>query len=217
MTDADRRQETLARYGLPDGGPEPCFDALVQAAATRFNVPISTISLIEARRQWFKARIGLDVDEGPLTESFCAKAIEHDDIMVVPDAREDERFRDYPNVTGGTGIRFYAGAPLRMRDGEAIGTICVIDVAPRAPLDLEERAALEDLARRTVAAFELRRDGREQAAETGTPPDSGNWLDQASGYLAKAWAALDLANAGDTVAQVEQLMVEVDARRLARR
>lgn len=216
MTDEERRLAALARYDLLDTDPEPRYDALVEAAADRFDVPISTISLIDARRQWFKARIGLDVSEGPIAESFCARAIEQDDLLVVTDASTDERFRDYPNVTGGTGIRFYAGAPLRMRDGERIGTICVVDVEPRDPLDAAERAALEDLARRTVAAFELRRDARETAVELGTTTDAPQWLDLASAHLAKAWAALDLVGATAELARLEQVMVEVGALRLAR-
>lgn len=217
VTDEEERLEALARYDLLDTPPEPQYDALVEAAATRFDAPISTISLIDARRQWFKARIGLDIGEGPIAESFCAKAVEQDDLLVVPDATRDDRFRDYPNVTGGPRIRFYAGAPLRMRDGARIGTICVVDVEPREDLDAEERAALEDLARRTVAAFELRRDQREAERDGAPPAGSGQWLDQASNHLAKAWAALDLVGATAELARLEQVIVEVDALRLARR
>ena len=214
MADADDRLATLAQYGLLDSGSEPQFDALVDAAAQQLAAPIATISLIDARRQWYKARIGLDVGEGPIEESFCATVIEQDGLMVVPDATLDARFRDYPNVTGGTRIRFYAGAPLKMRNGARIGTICVIDVEPRDGLDDEERATLEDLARRTVAAFELRRDLREAGQE---PAEAPQWLDQASDHLVKAWAALDLVGATAELARLEQVIVEVDALRLQQR
>jgi len=214
MTDEDHRLATLAQYRMLDTDPEPQFDALVEAAARETAAPISTISLIDARRQWFKARLGLDVKEGPIEESFCAKAIEQDDVFVVPDARIDARFRDYPNVTGGTGIRFYAGAPLRMRNGARIGTICVIDVEPRAGLDDEERIALQDLARRTVAAFELRRDLREAGQWEAAAPEPSAWLAQASDHLVKAWAALDQLGATAELARLEQVIVEVDALRL---
>ncbi|MCP3735237.1 GAF domain-containing protein [Sphingomonas sp. RP10(2022)] len=217
MMDEEDRLAALARYDLLDTPPERTFDALVETAAERFDTPISTISLIDARRQWFKARIGLDIGEGPIEESFCAKVIEQDDVFVVPDATRDDRFRDYPNVTGGPGIRFYAGAPLRMRDGARIGTICVVDVEPRGDLDAEERLALEDLARRTVAAFELRRDLRAAGHGDGELPDVRPWLDQAGDHLAKAWAALDLVGATAELARLEQVIVEVDALRLARR
>lgn len=214
MADTDDRLTTLAQYGLLDGDAEPQFDSLVGAAAKQLDAPISMISLVDARRQWFKARIGLDVSESPIAESFCATAIEQDDLMVVPDATVDERFRDYPNVTGGIKIRFYAGAPLKMRNGERIGTICVIDVEPREGLDDEERVALEDLARRTVAAFELRRDLREAGHETVYP---SQWLAQASDHLVKAWAALDLVGATAELARLEQVIVEVDSLRLGQR
>ncbi len=217
MADADDRLATLAQYGLLDTDPERQFDALVESAAQQIDTPIATISLVDARRQWFKARIGLDVSEGPIEESFCARVIEQDELMVVPDASIDERFRDYPNVTDGIKIRFYAGAPLKMRNGARIGTICVIDVEPREGLDDEERVVLEDLARRTVAAFELRRDLREAGHGTAVDADRPQWLEQASEHLVKAWAALDLCGATAELARLEQVIVEVDALRLGDR
>ena len=175
MTDQDSKPTALAPSDRPHTGAAPAHDALVAAAADRFDLPVSTISSIDARRQ-------------------------------VADARN----------AGGAGIRFYAGAPLRLRSGETIGTICVVDVEPRGPLDPAERAALEDLARRTVTAFELRRDARASALDTGVSPGSAQWLDQASSHLAKAWAALDLAGATAARATLEQVIVDVEALRLSR-
>lgn len=213
-TDKDRLA-TLAQYGLLDTPPERQFDEIVESARQQTGTPISTISLIDARRQWFKARLGLDSWEGPIEESFCARAIESDAMLVVPDASIDPHFHDYPNVTGGPGIRFYAGAPLKMRNGERIGTLCVIDVVPRDGLNDDERAALEDLARRTVAAFELRRDLIEAGHASVLPaPDRQAWLTQASVYLAKAWAALDQVGATASIAHLEQVIVDVDAMRM---
>ncbi|MGP7796366.1 GAF domain-containing protein [Sphingomonas sp. CLY1604] len=217
MTDEEERLATLAQYGLLDTDPERQYDALVEEAARQTDAPIATISLIDARRQWFKARIGLDTAEGPIAESFCAKAIEQDGVFVVPDASRDERFRDYPNVTDGTRIRFYAGAPLKMRNGARIGTICVVDVEPREGLEEEERVVLEDLARRTVAAFELRRDLREKGSDPVAADAAPQWLEQASDHLVKAWAALDVIGATAELARLEQVIVEVDALRLAQR
>jgi GAF domain-containing protein len=217
MADADDRLETLAQYGILDTPAEPQFDALVEAAAQQLDAPISTISLIDARRQWFKARISLDVGEGPIEESFCARVVEQDDVLVVPDATLDDRFRDFANVTDGTRIRFYAGAPLKMRNGARIGTICVIDVEPRDGLPDEERIVLEDLARRTVAAMELRRDLREATGTDADAATAGQWLAQASDHLVKAWAALDLVGATAELARLEQVIVEVDALRLGAR
>lgn len=214
MADAEERLATLAKYKILDTAAEPQFDALVQSATERLDAPISTISLIDARRQWFKARIGIDVAEGPIEESFCAKVIEDDEVLVVPDATQDARFQDYPNVTGGTKIRFYAGAPLKMRNGARIGTICVIDVVPRDGLDDDARLALEDLARRTVAAFELRRDLDEEGADDSEAAPASQWLARAADHLVKAWAALDLVGATAELARLEQVIVEVDALRL---
>ncbi len=213
MADDEDRLATLARYGLLDTPAERQYDALVQAASQQTDTPISTISLIDTRRQWYKAQIGLDVGEGPIEESFCATVIEQDGLVVVPDASIDERFRDYPNVTGGIKIRFYAGAPLKMRNGARIGTLCVIDTEPREGLDDEERIVLEDLARRTVAAFELRRDLREAGQDPAAPADAPQWLDRAGEYLVKAWAALDMVGATAELARLEQVIAEVDALR----
>ncbi|NIJ30546.1 GAF domain-containing protein [Sphingomonas insulae] len=198
------------RYGLHEPLADHQYDALVAAAAQQLGTPISTISIVEARRQWFKARIGLDVVETPIEESFCARVVEQDGVMVVPDATVDPRFHDYPNVTGGTGIRFYAGAPLTMRDGTRIGTICVIDTKPRDGLDAQEQATLVDLARRTVAAIEMRVDLRAAGRQ---PTERAQWLDQAGDHLMKAWVALDLLGATAELARLEQVIVEVDALR----
>lgn len=215
MTDQDSKPTALAPSDRPHTGAAPAHDALVAAAADRFDLPVSTISSIDARRQWAKARIGLDVQNRPIDESFDAAAAERGDIVVVTDAQADATVADARNA-GGAGIRFYAGAPLRLRSGETIGTICVVDVEPRGPLDPAERAALEDLARRTVTAFELRRDARASALDTGVSPGSAQWLDQASSHLAKAWAALDLAGATAARATLEQVIVDVEALRLSR-
>lgn len=216
MMDAEDRLATLADYALLDTPPEQQFDSIVEAAARQTDTPISMISLVDARRQWFKARLGIESSETPISESFCAKAIEQDEVFVVTDASTDERFRDYANVTGGPGIRFYAGAPLRMRNGTRIGTLCVIDVAPRDGLEEEERVALQDLARRTVAAFELRRDMHEASGDPRPPEGDTAWLDQASQHLIKAWAALDQVGATAELAHLERVIVDVDAMRLGR-
>lgn len=202
----------MARYGLRQDTADHQYVALVESAAQQLGTPMTAISIVEARRQWFKARVGIDVAETPIEESFCAHAIARGDIMVVPDATADDRFRAYPNVTDGMRIRFYAGAPLRMSDGTRIGTLCVIDTQPRTGLDADERATLADLARRTVAAIELRceLDAREQDAVAAAP-----WLDRARDHLLKAWAALDLIGATAELARLEQVIVEVDALRSA--
>ncbi|MBK1836895.1 EAL domain-containing protein [Azospirillum sp. YIM B02556] len=156
----DREEDRLAalrRYELLDTPAEPAFDQITRLAAKLLKVPVALISLVDRDRQWFKSRIGLPVQETPRAHAFCAHALESDAILVVGDARRDERFAGNPLVTGDPNIRFYAGAPLRTADGLALGTICVIDDQPRAALTPEEEEALRDLSAMTMAHIEARR------------------------------------------------------------
>src|SRR5688500_12237154 len=125
------RIAALYELNVLDTAPEKDFDDIVSLAATVCGVPMSLVSLIDTDRQWFKARIGTDLLETSRDLSFCAHAILGKDLLVVPDARQDTRFSDNPAVTGGDGIRFYAGAPLLTTDGHALGTLCVVDSEPR--------------------------------------------------------------------------------------
>jgi GAF domain-containing protein len=127
-----------------DTDPEERFDRIVAFAAEEFGVPIALVSLIDRTRQWFKARVGMDVCETGRDISFCAHAILGADVFVIPDALQDARFRDNPLVTGGTHIRFYAGAPLMLVSGEIVGTLCVIDTVPR-DFDAMDKAILATL------------------------------------------------------------------------
>lgn len=152
-----RRLQALQRYRILDTAREAAFDDLVTIAAAICGMPIGWVSLVDADRQWFKARLGLDAAETPRDTAFCAHAIlEPDRMLVVPDARADPRFRDNPLVTGNPGIRFYAGAPLLDVDGLPVGTLCVMDREPRelAPHQLQ---ALDALSRQVSALLELRR------------------------------------------------------------
>ena len=150
------RLAALDRLGLLDTGPEPAFEALVAAAAEHFGVPIAAVSLVDADRQWFKARRGLEVTETPRAVAFCNLTIRGEGAFVVPDASQDPRFADNPLVTGAPGIRFYAGAPVRAPDGSRIGSLCVIDRAARPGLSDEDRQALERLAAGVSAAIARR-------------------------------------------------------------
>lgn len=154
----DNEKERLAALqatGLLDTLPEAAFDDLVRIAAGICGVPISLVSLVDESRQWFKARFGLEATQTPREQAFCSHAILQPCVMVVPDAMQDERFRDNPLVTGAPGIRFYAGAPLEMAGGQRIGTLCVIDTVARE-ISEEQRASLAALARQAVAQIELR-------------------------------------------------------------
>jgi GAF domain-containing protein len=152
----EQRLEALRGYGIVDTPNEPQFDAIVRSAATFFSVPIALISLVDADRQWFKAKIGLEASETPRSISFCTHAIHGDSALVVPDATADSRFRDNPLVLHDPHIRFYAGAPIRSSSGARLGTVCVIDRERRAPPAPAALEFLESLARRTIEAFELR-------------------------------------------------------------
>ncbi len=154
--DETARLEALERYEILDTAPEREFDDITRLAARVCDAPMAQISLVDRDRQWFKARVGVSEAETPRDVSFCAHAILGSDVMVVPDAAADERFADNPLVAGETGIRFYAGAPLVTTEGQAIGTICVMDKRPRR-LDPEQLEALRALARQVVAQMELRR------------------------------------------------------------
>lgn len=148
---------------LLDTPPEERFDKIVQFASNEFNVPICLISLIDANRQWFKARVGIDACETERDVSFCAHALLGEDILLVPDALLDPRFHDNPAVTGAPHVRFYAGAPLTCGDGLALGTLCLIDTVPRT-LDAVERAILESL--RDLVVLELTSEPTSHAAVT---------------------------------------------------
>ncbi|MGE1176850.1 sensor domain-containing diguanylate cyclase [Pseudomonas sp. BW7P1] len=139
------RIQALHGLNLLDTAPEERFDRLTRLARRLFNVPIALVTLVDKERQWFKSCVGLDTTETPRSVSFCGHAILKDELLLVPDAREDERFHDNPLVTGEPKIRFYAGYPLTVPDGNKMGTLCLIDTKPR-DLDDEERALLRDLA-----------------------------------------------------------------------
>jgi GAF domain-containing protein len=138
--------EIAASLDLFDSPPEESFDAIARTAARLMRTPTALISLLDVERQWFKARIGIELSETPLRQSFCRYAVAAVAPLVILDAARHPTFADNPLVTQPGGIRFYAGAPIVLQDGATIGTLCVIDSVARegcAPEDLE---ALSDLA-----------------------------------------------------------------------
>ncbi|MEY4635795.1 MAG: hypothetical protein RJA55_1593 [Acidobacteriota bacterium] len=150
------RLKALRAYHILDTDPEQAFDDLTLLASQVCGTPIALISLVDENRQWFKSRTGLDVQETARSISFCSHAIEQPGLFEVPDTLGDSRFRDNPLVLSDPHIRFYAGAPLLTRDGDPLGTICVIDRLPRT-LTEGQRAALNALRRQAEAQLELRR------------------------------------------------------------
>jgi PAS domain S-box-containing protein len=151
MTAAELPEDEYDRLGelhdleLLDSPPQERFERITRLAQRTFGTKIAAFSLVDEHRQFFMSRIGLEPRETPRDQAFCAHAILDDDVLVVRDALQDERFHDNPLVTGDPTIRFYAGAPVRTETGHALGTLCVIDSAPREWTD-EDSAALADLA-----------------------------------------------------------------------
>ena len=135
-----------------DTPAEERFDRIVAFAATEFDVPIVTVTLIDTDRQWFKARVGTTACETGRDVSLCSHAILQSNIMVVPDTLPDPRFADNPLVTGAMNVRFYAGAPLTLKSGLRLGTLCLIDHVPRT-LDAIELGILGTL--RDLVVMEL--------------------------------------------------------------
>ncbi len=161
--DEAARLAALRELNVLDTMPEAVYGDIVLLATQLCGAPIGLISLVDGKRQWFKARLGIATEETSRDIAFCAHAIVADaSVFVVEDAALDPRFCDNPLVTGGPRIRFYAGAPVVAAGGHALGTVCVVDTVPRM-LDAGQRRALEALSRQVVALFELRL--RNQASE----------------------------------------------------
>ena len=155
--DEASRLSTLHEFNILDTEAEREFDELTALAAQICDVPIALISLVDDKRQWFKSRVGLDVEETPRDIAFCAHAIQQpDQIFEIPDAQIDERFANNPLVVKEPKIRFYAGAPLIAANGDALGTLCVIDRSVKR-LTKEQKWALDVLRRIVVRELELRR------------------------------------------------------------
>lgn len=154
------RVDALRRLDVLDTLPEPAYDDIVALASHICGTPIALVSLVDADRQWFKARIGLDAQETHRDLAFCGHALlSPDDVMVVEDARLDTRFKESPLVLGAPFIRFYAGAPIITDTGIVLGTVCVIDTVVRT-LTPPQRLALQALARQAAAFLQSREAAR---------------------------------------------------------
>lgn len=167
------RLAALRSYDVLDTASEAAFDELVILAADLTGSPIALVSLVDAERQWFKARWGLPVEETLRDLAFCAHAIlDPDQVLSVADATADQRFADNPLVTGAPAIRAYIGVPLVDRDGYALGTLCAIDLVPRHH-DARAVRTMQILARAVVANLELRRALRTSRLKASTDPLTG--------------------------------------------
>ena len=150
------RLQALQSYKILDTDPEKAFDDLTILASHVCQTPIALITLIDSDRQWFKSRVGVELNETPREIAFCNIAIQQPGLFVIPDATKDERFSSNPFVVSGPKIRFYAGAPLKSSDGYPLGTLCVVDMVPRE-LTAGQQEALLALSRQVQAQFELRK------------------------------------------------------------
>lgn len=155
------RLARLRGIGILDSLPQQAFDDITALAASICGTPIALISLIDEDRQWFKARLGLEVTQTPREVAFCSHAIlQPEQVMVVPDATLDHRFQGNPLVEQDPAIRFYAGAPILTDDGLPLGTVCVIDTRVRelGPAALRSLKSLSSLVTTLIAHFQLQRE-----------------------------------------------------------
>ena len=213
--DEAARLAVLRDYGVLDSFPEAAFDDIVFLASYICEAPMAFVSLVDESRQWFKAKVGTDMDETSRDVAFCAHAIlEPDGLLVIPDAQEDPRFATNPMVREAPGIRFYAGAPLVSPEGMPLGTLCVFDQKPRS-LSAAQARALGALARQVVVHLELRRAvaalSMSRADELGSDPmlapDVRDELQQASQSAATASALV--AEAMERALEAEQRMLNL--------
>jgi hypothetical protein len=171
------RLAALREYGVLDTLPEPVYDDIAFLASYICNTPIALVSLVDEDRQWWKAKVGTDIDGTSRDVAFCAHAIVHSgEIFVVADALEDPRFATNPLVREDPKIRFYAGAPLNSASGLPLGTLCAMDHVPRR-LSADQTRALVALSREVVVHLELRRLIADLSAWSGDPAAAGHVIE----------------------------------------
>jgi PAS domain S-box-containing protein len=161
LTDIEtKRLAALSSYNVLDTLPEKEYDAITRLASYICQVPVALISLIDGDRQWFKSKVGLDMEQSSRADAFCNYTILNDDLLEVNNLAESDIFKDNPFVKGDAHVRFYAGAPLIDPEGNRFGSLCVIDMVPRE-LNDDQRDALRTLADEVMSHFILRKQQRE--------------------------------------------------------
>ena len=185
---SDHEHDRLSRLralDILDTEPEPLFDALSKTAALATGMPIALVTLVDAERVWLKSNIGLPgVTETARNVAFCSHTIQGADVMEVSDAQNDLRFVDNPLVVGNPGIRFYAGAPITLKDGFHVGALCVLDHEANA-LSEDQRSVLRELARVAAEALDLRVTARVRDAALMREAESARIQAEAAAKLEK--------------------------------
>jgi diguanylate cyclase (GGDEF)-like protein len=188
------RLAALRRYAILDTPAESAYDDLLSIATAICGVPMGTVSLVDADRQWFKSRLGVSDTQTPRDVAFCSHTVlDPNRVFEVTDAASDARFSDSPLVTGAPNIRFYAGAPLVSSDGHAVGALCVMDTAPHQLTD-QQRRALEALSRQVVVLMEL----RAAFADLRHHVEERAWYERQLGARRDAQREMDVVNATQT-------------------
>ena len=151
------RIKTLKSFSILDTFSEKEFNEITLLASIICETPMSLISIIDGDRQWFKSKVGIDIDETSREISFCGHAILNDgQLFTIEDSRLDERFYDNPLVLGLPNVVFYAGAPLVTSEGLSLGTLCVLDNKPKT-LSAMQQKAMEVLSNNIISLFELKK------------------------------------------------------------
>jgi hypothetical protein len=172
------RLAALRQYNIMDTAFEEDYDSISYLAAVMCGVPIAFVTFLDEKRNWFKSRYGSTETESPRETSFCQHAVaQGEPVMIVENAREDDRFKKNPYVAKDPNIVFYAGAPLVTKEGYSIGTVCVLDTAEKK-LTAEQIKGLEILSQRAMEMLELRRNNAELQILRATLESKNSDLEQ---------------------------------------
>lgn len=182
LDDEPARLAALRRAGILDTPREEPFDRITELVRSVLKLPIATVSLVDAERQWLKSIVGLDVSETPRNLSFCTHTIKTREPLIVRDATQDHRFCDYPYVAGEPGVRSYIGIPLETPDGYNIGALCGLDTVPR-DFSVAEIAIMKDFAKLVMNELELRQIANSDSL-TGAMTRRG-WMESVETQIAR--------------------------------
>jgi PAS domain S-box-containing protein len=154
MNNEQRRLEAVNRFKQLDEGITKELNDIVKLTAKICNTPVALVTLLDEDIQWFKASVGIALTSTNRDVSFCNHTIKQDDLLIVPDATQDERYKNNPLVVGDPHVKFYAGSKLTTNDGFAIGSLCVLDFEEKT-LDEHQQNALTVLSRQVINLMEF--------------------------------------------------------------